>query len=61
MYGLGGVAGQVGRGSQGYVVLGLGLERAPGGRSGWALEAGVGGGVRVTVGWRWRWLKPSRP
>lgn len=60
MYGLGGIAGVTGRRDQGYLVLGLGLERSPGGRSGWAIEAGVGGGVRLSAGWRWRWLPRSR-
>lgn len=50
----GGVAGVVGAVDQGYVVALVGLEAAPGGRSGWAIEAGVGGGVRLTAGWRWR-------
>jgi hypothetical protein len=50
----GGVAGVAGVQDEGYVVLLLGLESRPGGRSGWALEAGVGGGVRLTAGYRWR-------
>jgi hypothetical protein len=54
-YGLGGIAGETGRGMRGYLVLGAGLESAPGRRSGWAVEAGVGGGVRLAAGWRWRW------
>jgi hypothetical protein len=54
----GGIAGVVGAVDQGYVVALVGLEGAPGRRSGWAVEAGVGGGLRVTVGWRWRW--PAR-
>jgi hypothetical protein len=54
-YAGGGVAGIVGRVDEGYVVVLLGLESAPGARSGWAVEAGVGGGVRLTAGWRWRW------
>jgi hypothetical protein len=51
----GGVAGVVGPVDQGYVVVLAGLEGAPGARSGWAIEAGFGGGVRLTAGWRWRW------
>jgi hypothetical protein len=51
----GGIAGVVGPVDQGYVVALVGLESAPGGRSGWAVEAGVGGGFRFTAGWRWRW------
>lgn len=61
-YGLGGVAGVTGPRDQGYLVVGLGLEWAPGGGSGWAIEAGVGGGARVAVGWRWRRLvRPGDP
>ncbi len=56
VYGFGGIAGEVGPRDQGFLVLGLGVERSPGGRSGWALEAGVGGGARISAGWRWRWL-----
>jgi len=51
----GGLAGVVGPVDQGYIVILAGLESAPGARSGWAIEAGVGGGVRLTAGWRWRW------
>lgn len=50
----GGIAGVVGAVDQGYVVGLVGLEAAPGGRSGWAIEAGVGGGIRLMAGWRWR-------
>lgn len=55
-YGFAGVAGVTGSRSEGYLVLGLGVERAPGGGSGWFLEGGVGGGGRIAVGWRWRRL-----
>jgi len=58
VYGLGGFAGVIGPRDQGYLVMGLGLERAPGAGSGWVVEAGVGGGARLLVGWRWRWLAP---
>ncbi len=54
-YGFGGVAGETGRGTRGYLVLGVGLESAPAARSGWAIEAGAGGGARLAAGWRWRW------
>jgi hypothetical protein len=59
VYGLGGVAlahAQFpgGRAARGYLVLGLGIEARPGSGSGWALEAGVGGGLRVALGYRWR-------
>ena len=46
---------------RGYLVLTVGLENALPRRSGWAVEAGVGGGVRVLLGYRWRWLRPPRP
>ena len=59
LYGIGGIGGVTGRGSAGYVVLGVGLESAPGGRSGWNIEAGVGGGFRLAAGWRLRWLHRS--
>lgn len=39
---------------RGYLVLLVGLEGRPGGRSGWAVEAGVGGGARLAAGYRWR-------
>ncbi|HSE67529.1 MAG TPA: hypothetical protein VLB12_11110 [Gemmatimonadales bacterium] len=42
--------------TEGYMVLGLGVESRPGARSGWALEAGIGGGLRIAVGYRWRRL-----
>jgi hypothetical protein len=58
-YGLAGIAGQVGRRDGGWLVLGLGMERAPASGSGWHIEAGIGGGVRVSVGWRWRWLRAA--
>jgi hypothetical protein len=58
-YGVGGIGGVTGPGSSGYLVVGLGVESAPGGRSGWMLEAGVGGGLRLSVGWRHRWLHRS--
>ncbi len=61
VYGLAGVAGVVGANDAGVLVLGLGVEAAPAGRSGWYLEAGVGGGVRIAAGWRWRWLSLPTP
>jgi len=42
--------------TQGYMVLGLGVESSPGSPSGWALEAGIGGGFRIAAGYRWRRL-----
>lgn len=56
-YAFGGAAGVVGPREAAYLVLGLGLERGPGGASGWFLEGGVGGGARIAAGWRWRVLK----
>lgn len=60
-YAFGGAAVVTGSRHQGYLVLGLGLEGRPGGRSGWFLEGGVGGGARIAAGWRWRRLaRPTR-
>jgi len=36
------------------LLLTAGLEQNPGARRGWAMELGVGGGVRFAVGYRWR-------
>lgn len=57
VYAGGGLAGISSTETQGYVVLLIGIESHPGGRSGWMLEAGIGGGVRVMAGYRWRRLK----
>jgi len=59
VYGAGGIAAVGGQVDQGYLVLTLGLETRPGGRSGWFVEAGVGGGVRVAAGVRWRRWPPG--
>ena len=55
-----GVAWQGGRGTpgRGYITALIGLESAPGARRGWVVEAGLGGGVRVTLGMRWRRFPP---
>lgn len=53
-YFAGGIAAVEGPVSRGYLVLTVGVEERPRGGSGWAVEAGVGGGVRATVGYRWR-------
>jgi hypothetical protein len=53
-----GVAAVGGPVDRGYLVLALGLEAAPGTRSGWFGEVGVGGGLRVAAGWRWRRFPP---
>jgi hypothetical protein len=50
----GGIAGVGGTVDRGYLVLTAGIEQSPGGTSGWTVEAGVGGGVRVSLGYRWR-------
>jgi hypothetical protein len=52
----GGIAGVRGPVSRGYLVLTLGLEARPRQASGWAVEAGVGGGFRLALGYRWRWF-----
>jgi len=53
-YAGGGIAGVVGPVDDGYLVLLLGVEARPGAGSGWAIELGVGGGVRIAIGYRWR-------
>lgn len=53
-YAGGGVAGVIGPNDQGYLVLLLGIEGSPGARAGWALELGVGAGLRIAAGYRWR-------
>ena len=37
-----------------WVLAVIGAESRPGGRSGWYLEAGFGGGIRAAAGYRWR-------
>lgn len=54
LYAGGGLAGETGRRGATWVVALLGVEGAPGGRTGWVVEVGVGGGVRISAGWRWR-------
>ncbi len=39
---------------QGYVQVALGLEQQPGRRTGFFVEAGLGGGFRVSAGYRFR-------
>jgi hypothetical protein len=55
-----GVAAVGGPVERGYLVLTLGIEQRPGGGTGWALEAGVGGGFRLALGYRWRSLRDGR-
>jgi hypothetical protein len=59
-YFAGGLAGLTGEVTRGYLVLTLGLESRPARGSGWAVEAGIGGGFRVGVGYRWRRLSRAR-
>jgi hypothetical protein len=56
-YAGGGVAGLAGPVDEAYLLLVLGWESSPGGSSGWAVETGFGGGVRVLLGYRWRRLR----
>lgn len=53
-YFAGGVAAVEGPVSRGYLVLTVGVEERPRAGSGWAVEAGLGGGVRLALGYRWR-------
>ena len=50
----GGIAGQFAETNHGWLLLTIGLEQNPAGRRGWSLELGLGGGVRLAVGYRWR-------
>ena len=50
----GGLAGVVGAGRGGYLLLLVGLENNPGLPGGWAIEAGLGGGFRVRAAYHWR-------
>ena len=55
VYGGGGVAvaATAGR-TRTYLMLVIGVENAPAGGRGTFIEAGVGGGIRLSVGMRWR-------
>ena len=55
-YAGGGVAGIAGVVDEAYLLLVIGMESSPGGGSGWVVETGIGGGVRVLLGYRWRRL-----
>jgi hypothetical protein len=55
-YFAGGLAAVDGPVDRGYLVLTVGLEDRPAAASGWGVELGVGGGVRVMLGYRWRWF-----
>lgn len=61
LYGLAGIAGVTGARERAYLVAGIGVETSPGGRSGWLVEAGVGGGARLAIGWRRRWWARPPP
>lgn len=50
----GGLVGVVGGGRGGYLMAYAGLERSPGLPSGWAVEAGLGGGFRIRAAYHWR-------
>ena len=56
VYLAGGVAAVGGPADEGYLVLAVGLEGRPGAASGWFAELGVGGGARLSAGYRWRWF-----
>lgn len=45
-----------GRRGAGYLTALVGIESAPGRRAGWYAELGLGGGVRLALGRRWRRL-----
>ena len=49
-----GLTGVVGAGRGGYLLLFVGLEQSPGYGSGWAIEAGLGGGIRIRGAWHFR-------
>lgn len=51
----GGLAGVTGPDATGWLVALAGAETDPGGVSGFALEFGIGGGARLSAGWRRRW------
>lgn len=63
MYAGGGAALVLGEGTEGRLQLVAGVEQRPGGTSGWVVEVGLGGGVRIAAGWRWRFraVPPRRP
>ena len=51
----GGIAGVTGPEDAAWLVALAGVETDPGGADGFALEVGVGGGARLSAGWRRRW------
>jgi hypothetical protein len=52
VYGGGGVAALAADSLRGYLVLLVGLEARPAAGGGWFAEAGVGGGMRLAIGYR---------
>ena len=52
----GGLVGVVGNGKGGYVLTYVGAEQSPGRRGGWAVEAGLGGGFFLRLGYHVRRL-----
>ncbi len=56
IYGGGGLAVEQRGNTRGFVELLLGAESRPGSSHGWVIEAGLGGGVRLALGWRTRWF-----
>lgn len=60
VYAGGGLAGVFESGAaEGYLEVLVGVEGRPGGKGGWFVEAGVGGGARLAAGYRWRKLPPG--
>ena len=50
----GGIAGQFAESNHGWLLVTAGVEQSPAAGRGWMAEVGMGGGVRFTVGFRWR-------
>jgi hypothetical protein len=50
----GGIAGQFAESTHGWLLLTAGVEQNPAAGRGWVAEIGLGGGVRLAVGFRWR-------
>ena len=50
----GGLAVQTAASTHGWIVATLGLESRPAAAQGWIVEAGIGGGFRLVLGYRWR-------
>ena len=54
----GGLAGQTAASTHGWIVATLGMESRPAAAQGWTVEAGIGGGLRLVLGYRWRKSQP---